>query len=336
MVASDAAPSIRHAAMSASGGAPNPVDTITGRTLPTRHRQLPGPPPAVTAARSLAPTGSTPPAAATPSAPAAPLQHFPELLEGVSDDDSGDEELQPGLVSASESDSSDGDDVSLGDPALPPAAALPPGVARRSSLAADPNQEADSQDPLRPPTGQASAAVQDLLTSPVSRFPAGLTPAPAQVTSSAAPPPSEPRSSHPPADGSVADATYVQPPEPLRPPAGPARAAAQDPLMRPASRSSAGLTPTTAQVTSGTTLPPSAPRSSHPHADGSVADATYVQPPGPLRPPAGPARAAAQDPLMRPASRFSAGLTPTAAQVTSALPCHRPRPAPLTSMQMEA
>ena len=55
--------------------------------------------------------------------------------------------------------------------------------------------------------------------------------------------------------------------------------------MRPASRFPAGLTPAAAQVTSGAALPPSALRSSHPHADGSVADATYVQPqPTPLEP----------------------------------------------------
>ena len=247
---------------------PNTTDAFTGRTLPTRHPPLPGSPLPVTAAQSLLP------AAATSPAPKTPLQRFTELLNEVSSDDSGDEPgAPPNLVSVSDSDSSDGGYAPLGDPALPSAAACKPGVARHSSLATDLHQEADSQDPL---------------TRIASRFPAGqaLSHAAAQVTPGAAPPPSAPRSSHLPRDGSVADATYVQLQDPLRPPAGQARAAVQDPLARIASRFLAGQTHAAAQVTSGAAPPPSAPLPSLLPRDGSVADATYLRPaPGPAAPP---------------------------------------------------
>ena len=159
---------------------------------------------------------SQPPASSVSVEMRVPLQNFSELLEEVSEDDSGDDGSPPGLVSEEESDdeSSDGDDSLQGDPAMLPATTLQPGVARNPYLASAPG--ADSQGPLRPPTGPARAAAQHTLMPPTSRFPAGLSPAAAQMTSDAAPPPSAPRPSPPPADGGVANVTYVQPqPTPL-------------------------------------------------------------------------------------------------------------------------
>ena len=257
---------------------------------------------------------SQPPASSVSVEMRVPLQNFSELLEEVSEDDSGDDGSPPGLVSEEESDdeSSDGDDSLLGDPAMLPATTLQPGVARNPYLASAPG--ADSQGPLRPPTGPARAAAQHTLMPPTSRFPAGLSPAAAQMTSDAAPPPSAPRPSQPPADGGVADVTYVQP---------------QPPNTHPASRFPAGLSPAAAQVTSDAAPPPSAPRPSPPPADGGVANVTYVQPqPTPLEGVADVTYVQPQPPSTHPASRFPAGLSPAAAQVTSdaAPPPSAPRP----------